>query len=147
MTTPTAQARMTCIEQIRQFMLAGNATFTVLNTKSGNRLTFRVRRSKGDRDPVYFVSAKDGKDYAYMGTIWKQQKFASTRKSQIAESSMPFRGFAWLWRQVIDGQVLPANVEFWHEGQCGRCGKALTDPVSISLGIGPVCLERVGQSR
>jgi hypothetical protein len=31
------------------------------------------------------------------------------------------------------------NFEVWHEGKCGKCGRALTVPSSILTGIGPEC--------
>jgi hypothetical protein len=34
---------------------------------------------------------------------------------------------------------LPEFVEVWHEGKCGKCGRALTVPSSILTGIGPEC--------
>lgn len=30
-------------------------------------------------------------------------------------------------------------MNFYHMGICGRCGRALTTPESITRGIGPVC--------
>lgn len=29
-------------------------------------------------------------------------------------------------------------------GTCGICGRRLTDPESVALGIGPICMERIG---
>lgn len=40
---------------------------------------------------------------------------------------------------AIAGGVIPPSLEVWHEGRCGRCGRALTVPESIASGIGPVC--------
>lgn len=38
-----------------------------------------------------------------------------------------------------------ASERYGHElGQCGVCGRTLTDPVSIKNGIGPVCADRMG---
>jgi hypothetical protein len=33
-------------------------------------------------------------------------------------------------------------MELWHEGRCGKCGRALTVPESIESGLGPVCESR-----
>lgn len=35
-----------------------------------------------------------------------------------------------------------ALAEFWHSGRCSKCGRELTDPVSIENGLGPVCGSR-----
>jgi hypothetical protein len=37
--------------------------------------------------------------------------------------------------------VLGRLLEVWHEGRCGRCGRALTVPESVERGIGPECWE------
>ena len=55
-----------------QFILAGNALFTVENTATGNRFTFKVR--KPDDDKPHFVSVLTGPDnehdYAFLGTVF-----------------------------------------------------------------------------
>jgi hypothetical protein len=54
-----------------QFITAGNALFTLENTATGNRFTFRVRQP-GDDKP-HFVSAHtrsdNESDYTFLGTI------------------------------------------------------------------------------
>ena len=37
------------------------------------------------------------------------------------------------------------SVAYGHlTGSCGVCGRRLTDPESVALGIGPVCLAKIG---
>jgi len=48
----------------------------------------------------------------------------------------------WAAKQLVRyarGEVLPAGLVAYEECSCGRCGRALTDPVSIERGIGPEC--------
>ena len=56
-----------------QFITAGNALFTLENTATGNRFTFRVRQP-GDDKP-HFVSVLTGadneSDYTFHGTIFE----------------------------------------------------------------------------
>ena len=56
-----------------QFITAGNALFTLENTATGNRFTFRVRQP-GDDKP-HFVSVLTGadneSDYTFLGTIFE----------------------------------------------------------------------------
>jgi hypothetical protein len=42
---------------------------------------------------------------------------------------------------VTDGPM-PAELEVWHQGSCGKCGRPLTVPESIASGIGPVCASK-----
>jgi len=37
---------------------------------------------------------------------------------------------------------MPDNVEFYHSGNCAKCGRKLTTPESIKNGLGPICFNR-----
>ena len=52
----------------------------------------------------------------------------------------------WTWDRLVNkGLDLPDVVEIWHEGGCKCCGKKLTVPASIELGMGPDCAESHGK--
>lgn len=70
-----------------------------------------------------------------------------------------FESLAWLIRQINAWEAAPEEgpagyprkeiqnrfsvlAEFWHSGRCSKCGRELTDPVSIENGLGPVCGSR-----
>lgn len=137
-----------------RFILAGNARITLVSKKTGARFTYRVRRAP-DGDPneygratTYFVSLLRGPDndadYSYIGII-KDGWFKRTAKSRVDRMAPSFRAFEWTWnRLTISSQAVPADVEIWHEGACGRCGRALTVPESVVRGIGPDCWEMMG---
>jgi hypothetical protein len=134
---------------IRHFMLAGNATFTLVSTRTGARYTYRVRRAydqKDDELPRWFVSLLTGPDnessYTYIGMIFADQagktSFRLTRASQLPITSTPVEVFEWVFGQLSDGLDV-GEVEVWHAGMCGRCGRTLTVPESIASGLGPEC--------
>ena len=52
------------------------------------------------------------------------------------------QAFGFFTRQVLDRGVLPEALRVLHHGRCGRCGRKLTTPESIRLGLGPVCVTR-----
>jgi Family of unknown function (DUF6011) len=124
------------------FALAGNATFTVLNSKTSKRFTFRVRQCE-DKPELYFISVLTGNDntsdYAYLGTI-RAGQYQHGRKSKIAATALSALAFAWIWNNA---QRLPACIEVYHEGKCGRCGRALTVPESVASGFGPECTKKL----
>lgn len=190
------------IADARAFALAGRAIFTVHNTATDGRVTYRVEAT--DEDGVLEVRAFTGSDnsvkssysllghvrdgeYVYRGLAvgagelkaaaekdgdtWladfcksvlsrftrgipltaKQEGCLrrSLAKRDIEISSVAFedvkqRGFAWLWRFLVDEKPLPEGVQFWHEGRCGRCGRRLTVPGSIEIGFGPDCASELG---
>ena len=121
-------------DRFEAFMLAGNATFTVVGRSS--RYTYRARKSPDGA--VHFVSVLNGtdneSDYAFIGTIVNGKFFAKGWRDNAAlpPSAVAFR---WVWAHRAD----PAPAEVWHEGRCGRCGRKLTVPESIQLGLGPEC--------
>lgn len=130
----------------REFVLAGRAVFTLRSRRTGDRFTYQVKaRDISDPRTVWFVSvltgAQNDSDYSYLGFINAEEVFVNGGvKSRIGYDAPSAKGFAWFWRHV-DALDLE-QVEVWHEGACGRCGRALTDPESIASGLGPVCRGR-----
>jgi len=139
-------AQITVPAAITAFVLAGNSRFTLVNPLTGNRFTFRVRKGEGEAAP-YFVSVLTGSDnegdYSYLGCLFDDAaKFVVTGKSRISRDAPSAKAFAWFWGRQYQGREL-GPVQFWHEGRCGKCGRALTVPESIETGLGPVCAEKV----
>jgi hypothetical protein len=137
---------------IRNFLLAGKAIFTVVSKKSGVRFTYKVK--KHDEKDLWFVSVLTGPDntssYSYLGTVFTQtgqfgpsRVFRSTAKSRIAVDAPSNKAFSWLFRMVDEGKSVEEFAEVHHEGRCGRCGRRLTVPESIESGFGPECIQHV----
>jgi hypothetical protein len=130
------------------FIIAGNATLTIKSLKTGDHITYRVRKSQDGR--VFFVSVRTGgpgeKLFAYMGTLPGERPDHApvklTGKSKYALGDREPRAFNWLWGAVCEG-VLPPQAEVRHEGTCGRCARPLTDPESIDRGFGPECWSKL----
>lgn len=189
------------IDNVRQFVTAGHAIFTMKNTETGNRVTYKVIGEKGsDRKLTgkYRVFAFTGSDnskrehYSDLGVIdngrfqvndliaateamlerAKAEKNETARKfaadtlhylregtvaqwrltrlataltnwnipvTTLAVSDMKAKVFPWLWSYINAARDLPVQVEVWHEGRCGHCGRRLTVPESIADGLGPRC--------
>jgi uncharacterized protein DUF6011 len=136
--------RLMNLDDALTFIKAGNARFTLRSAKTGERFTYRVRESQDGK--VHFVSLLTGTDneshYSYMGVL-DTNKLRPTAKSKIAIDAPGFKAFDWTWYQMSQGR-LPDALEIWHEGSCGRCGRALTVPESIDRGIGPECWKKAG---
>jgi len=125
-----------------EFILAGKSLFTLLNSKSGNRFTFKVKKHKVD--DVYFVSVLTNPDvYQFLGII-KNQKFTHSKSSKISKDAQSFRVFDYVFFNLCKG-TLPEFIEIWHEGKCGKCGRTLTVPLSIETGFGPECQKRLNR--
>lgn len=104
----------------------------------------------------YFVSLLSGsdneRDYTYLGMLvpavrdsetgpgTETWKFIRTARSRVGDEAPSYRAFTWTIGRLMVG-VEPDGVEIWHAGKCGICGRKLTVPSSIAIGIGPDCLE------
>lgn len=141
--------QLTCLPEPQRFALAGKARFTVVSKRSGTRFTYRVKlappRKEGDT-PCHFVSVLTGADnetcYSYLGFIRGGDYRHGGMKARISADAPSAKAFDWLWRHLNAGDAL-AQVDVFHEGACGRCGRALTVPSSIASGFGPECINFV----
>ncbi len=145
------RGQLTSLEDVKNFVLAGNATITVRSGSTGSRFTFKIRAPKKNtrNAPIWFVSLLTGSDnesdFEYFGNIRNTGAFDHGRRSRITTESMGAKAFTWFWNMIQAGRndVLE-RADVWHEGQCGRCGRKLTVPESVESGFGPECINHVG---
>ncbi len=149
-------AQLTEWNDQRSFLLAGNATFTVVSTGTGKRYTFKIQRPKprnADEDVSnkWFAKLLTGpentRDYSYCGMILREGealKYVITRAAKLTADSEPQKALRWIVAHLSADRPFPEDLEFWHVGRCGACGRALTVPESIASGLGPVCAGKVG---
>ena len=143
MTTPN---QINSAKSVKAYILAGGGKFTLVSRHTGKRFTYRLHTPKNtdEYNPPILVSVLTGPSnthhFSYLGCIWTG-KFRHGKKSRISEKAPSSRAIAWFLRKISDGAL--AHAEFWHEGKCGRCGKALTVPESIESGLGPSCRLKV----
>lgn len=126
-----------------QFIFAGNARFTVRSRKTGTRYTYRVRSSDdASGKDLYFASVLTGPDneadYKYAG-LAKPWGLVPTRGSKIEVDAPSVRALDWALRALHAGGH--PDLEVFHSGACGRCGRTLTTPESIQRGLGPECAK------
>lgn len=127
------------------FLLAGKATVTLKSEVTGDHLTFQVRKwKKAQHGSLHFVSVRTGNDFANVGVIRDGSSFSRGKKADVDFDDKRVKAFRYAFAHLCDAKQLPPKCEVWHEGQCGRCGRPLTDPESIARGIGPDCLAKMG---
>lgn len=142
----------------KAFLLAGHAIFTVGNP-GGERYTFRVIKKDPDPDrrpapnPLFFVAYLAGpentSDYRYMGVLNpdatdRKTVIRLTKASKVTEGAKVLDIARWVALLILRDEAAPAGYYLKHAGRCGRCGRLLTVPESIDLGIGPECAGRMG---
>jgi hypothetical protein len=120
---------------IKSFILAGSASFTLENKSKGTHLSFSVRACK-DKPGLFFVYT--GRQY--LGTI-RDGVYGFGKKSELDPKSAPALAFPWFFALVMKQYPFPPSLSFHHQGRCGRCGRKLNHPNSIASGLGPECAK------
>lgn len=132
-------AQITDAAAALSYITAGRATVTLVSRKTSARYTYSVKAAKDGG--AHFVSLLSGADntgdYTYLGLL-RGGEIRTTAKSAVSADAPSYRAIAWALRQLAHGSV-PEQLEIWHEGKCGRCGRKLTVPESIASGLGPTC--------
>lgn len=125
--------KMTDTAAIHSFILGGKAIFTIRSQTSGKHWTFTIRQ----KEEVWFVRLFTS-DSETMGVGYiTDNRF---HPSFPARNTTPRIIIDHLFKYIAAGR-LNKNFEFFHVGQCGRCGRPLTDPASIERGLGPYCAK------
>ena len=137
----------------KEFLLAGDATFTVENGK-GEHYTYHIGESESDdkRPKLYFARVMTGTEntnisehYKYIGVLDpKTGMVRFTKASKFADTSKEYLVLMWAIKQVWDQRNIPEGYAIRHNGSCGRCGRKLTNPESLTTGIGPECAKMLG---
>jgi hypothetical protein len=131
-------------EDRRKYILAGNATTTIVNPATRNRFTYKVKAPRKQKDAtIRFVSVLRGadntSDFQYIGYIRADGTFMyGGERASVSPDAPSMKAFKWFWHHAEDPRV-----EVFHEGRCGRCGRKLTVPESVTNGLGPECSGKV----
>ncbi len=154
----------------RAWILAGNATFTLVSNRTGARYTYKVRRDKLTTSPsgryavLLLIGPDNESNFAYLGAMHSRMRkvpagpfdieeevweFFRSKRSEYSAQSAPIIAFTWMWRRLSDNLSLESPVDpsggakLLHCGRCGRCGRLLTVPESIESGYGPECISKI----
>lgn len=126
-------------ESVREYIFAGKACFTLVNTIRGTRITYILKRSKRMPECI-FVYVKINNEEKFMGCVWEETRFTLSKKSQVSDRSTEVLTMVWFMQHINHLTEYP-NLDIYHDGCCGRCGKQLTVPESIATGLGPECAK------
>lgn len=155
-TAPLTSSPLESISHIREFITAGNATFTIRSKVSQQRFTYKlIKPADSPQGPVIFVRLLSGPDneeaYRYMGTLYANCEnfyvYRHSHKSSVSQNAASVAAFRYFMRVITLASWIPKELEVWHEGRCGRCGRKLTVPESLKSGLGPECEGRVRQRK
>lgn len=134
-------------ENIRNYIEGGHATIT-LESPSGRHYTYAFNKpvnpsAKYRTTPDFrFVKVHFDGDWIYIGTYRNNgvSQFNATKTGLLPEWHEAVKG-AYYIIKMCNNPDLDTPMSLYHEGVCCRCGRKLTDPKYIKLGIGPKCAK------
>jgi len=133
------------VEDIKNFIVGGNAILTLESKVTGNWFTYKVRKMKDDDEKsplfVYVLTGSDNEGaYTYMGAIFDYitLRFKLTQKSKIGTDALSYKAFTFFFNLLMMNKT-HKDMVIYHKGICGRCGRTLTTPDSLLRGLGPEC--------
>lgn len=139
---------------ITEFFVGGRAIFTIEVPKSfvesfkcNPHYTFRIRYKEKDQKGFYFVELLTGPDntrnYTYVGLFNPDTgQLALTARSKVSHDAWSVRLFRRCMAKIFENDtkaITDAGFDVHHEKLCGKCGKELSTPESIKIGLGPKC--------
>lgn len=136
-------AQITNKQDIKKFITAGRAEFTLESNMTGTHFTFKVIRAEKGAHHFYvrYLNGPDSFGYAGILDTLGRLRFITTKASPRKEAPA-VRAINWFITQLDDRGSKIDQVEFHHTGKCGRCGRKLTTPESIRTGLGPICANK-----
>lgn len=133
------------VDEIKKYLLAGKAVFTVESTKLEKRYTYRIKRDIRNNDRFYcevLYGPDNTRDYRFLGWFYRQDfDLKHSMNSCTDQRDIRFkmlRAFLWF---AYSGEF-PETCVLHPSDRCARCGRLLTTPESIERGLGPECYER-----
>jgi len=131
--------RLETAEKAIKYMLGGRAVITVCSNVTDRHITYKITVNPNNAN-MHFVWVYSVHKYRFVGTLKDNgRKFFRSKKS-ISNKWVRYNVFVWAWRHIRNGSM-PKTMAIYHENTCCRCGRKLTNPKSIKLGIGPECIK------
>lgn len=129
-------------ENAIEFILAGNSEFILHSTKTNDDFRFLI--TANDRKEVlYFVNMIIGSQKIYAGYIKLNKEtqefdFKQGEKGKIQGNELSIRSLLFVLNKLNKGETV-GNLEVYHVGKCGCCGKELYEQADIMIGLHKKC--------
>lgn len=129
---------MTSISDIEKYIFAGRSVFTLKSLKTGDHFTFKVKNWKKNPN-IHFVNVRTNNGFEPIAKIMFKKQVSISRNSVVNARSPQFKALEWSLERLLNKKELPRELEFYHDGRCGKCSRPLTHPDSLKAGLGPEC--------
>ena len=146
------------LDTLRNTILLGNATFTLLSDKTERYFTYKVKRSR-KYVGCFNVYTLAGPRYVYLFTMvfspsTQYTLFRTTKPTVMRRFGYAYtqhnielkhKTFTWLHRLLCEYLPQPNKLHVFKSDRCWCCGKVLTTPESIERGVGPECFSKMSK--
>lgn len=130
-------------EAAKNYITGGKGVVT-LKSPTGVHHTYAFSKPKVENkfpEGTLFVHVLCAeKNWRYVGMVSHRGYAIYTRRSSFSKDSPIFKGLRYIVRIMYDPKF-QSRMELFHEGCCSVCGRPLTNPKSLSVGIGPRCMK------
>lgn len=131
---------------VRRFILSGRARFTLIDERTGGRWAFKISKSSTKLN-VWLANYRVRSDrFFYMGQIHQglsgKLLLVRTHNSLLANWNPKWVDLERLITG-LNNNCIPAGMQIWHEGRCGKCNRVLVD--GNITGIGECCSSRAAE--
>jgi hypothetical protein len=120
-----------------------NGIITLHNPKTDGHRTFKIRTNSKDarfapNERIISLKTPDG--WNSLGIIknngsvilWNKHRTSKVINKMI--------------HMVMNQDLYEDEIDYLWEGTCRCCNRSLTNPASIHFGVGPICLEKIGDT-
>ena len=127
------------IQSILHAPIVKGTMFTVQSKRTGKDYTFKVRKTiHGERSYMHVYVERGYLNFLYLGHYYNGA--IRVRGGYEVQSNAAISA-GWLFKhaELEHVELLARSVNVFHTGKCIKCGRILTDTVSIQTGLGPTC--------
>lgn len=133
-------------EDVLPLLFANESHFMLRSVRTGTEYSYKLklwlykgRRPTEFRFWCYDVFLDDGTRAGYLKMDFRGRKFEYF-EIEKDRGDIRVNGLLWTLRYLLEGGNIPGQVEVYNlSDKCSRCGRPLSDEVSISRGLGPTC--------
>ncbi len=127
-------------ERIVNYITGGKGIVT-LKSCTGIHYTYlweSPSKNKNNDGRMFVKVLINGCDWVYVG-MFKDRNFHLTKASHFSLHSPIVKGVYFILKLMFKPDFHDDRMHLFHEGVCSRCGRPLTNPDSLEIGIGPIC--------
>lgn len=124
--------------------IKGGKGIVSLKSPTGVHRTYAFNKPRHDPFPegTLFIYAQTSSSvWLYVGMYDPDKGFRITRQSNYDKDHEIAKGAEYIVK-MMEGRITSTPMQLFHAGMCSVCGRRLTKPESILIGMGPKCRKK-----